>query len=83
MRQVDYPNPPGVDKFCNSCWPGLSPARLKRAAALISAAARDCLVTGFESLEAGLMSLADPDDRHVLCFGQRGGVILLNRGSAW
>ena len=64
-------------------WPGLSPARLERAAELISAAAPDCLVTGFESLEAGLMSLPDPDDRHVLYFGQRGGVILLNRGSAW
>jgi hypothetical protein len=26
----------------------------------------DCLVTGFETLEAGLTSLPDPDDRHVL-----------------
>lgn len=29
-------------------------------------AVSDCLVTGFESLEAGLISLPDPDDRHVL-----------------
>ena len=26
----------------------------------------DCLVAGFESLEAGLTELPDPDDRHVL-----------------
>ena len=26
----------------------------------------DCLVTGFEPLEAGLTELPDPDDRHVL-----------------
>ena len=29
-------------------------------------AVSDCLVPGFESLEAGLTALPDPDDRHVL-----------------
>jgi predicted nucleic acid-binding protein len=46
--------------------PELDRARLKRVAALMNAAVSDCLVTGFESLEAGLTSLPDPDDRHVL-----------------
>lgn len=32
----------------------------------MNAAVPDCLVVGFESLEAGLTSLPDPDDRHVL-----------------
>jgi predicted nucleic acid-binding protein len=46
--------------------PELDRARLARVAALMNAAVPDCLVTGFESLEAGLTSLPDPDDRHVL-----------------
>jgi predicted nucleic acid-binding protein len=46
--------------------PELDRARLERAARLMNAAVSDCLVTGFESLEAGLTSLPDPDDRHVL-----------------
>jgi hypothetical protein len=46
--------------------PDLDRARLERAAQLMNAAVLDCLVTGFESLEAGLSSLPDPDDRHVL-----------------
>lgn len=46
--------------------PELDRARLERAAQLMNAAVLDCLVTGFESLEAGLTSLPDPDDRHVL-----------------
>lgn len=46
--------------------PDLDRARLERVAHLMNAAVLDCLVTGFESLEAGLTSLPDPDDRHVL-----------------
>lgn len=46
--------------------PELSRARLERVAELMNAAVLDCLVTGFEPLEAGLTSLPDPDDRHVL-----------------
>jgi hypothetical protein len=32
----------------------------------MNAGVLDCLVTGFEPLEAGLTSLPDPNDRHVL-----------------
>ena len=46
--------------------PELDRARLERVAELMNSAVPDCLVTGFESLEAGLTSLPDPDDRHVL-----------------
>jgi hypothetical protein len=46
--------------------PDLDRARLERAAQLMNAAVLDCLVTGFESLEAGLSTLPEADDRHVL-----------------
>lgn len=46
--------------------PDLDRARLERVAQLMNAAVLDCLVSGFESLEAGLKSLPDADDRHVL-----------------
>lgn len=46
--------------------PELDRERLERAARLMDAAVLDCLVIGFESLEAGLRLLPDPDDRHVL-----------------
>ncbi len=46
--------------------PDLDRVRLERVAQLMNAAVLDCLVSGFESLEAGLTSLPDPDDRHVL-----------------
>jgi predicted nucleic acid-binding protein len=46
--------------------PELDRTRLVRAAHLMDIAVLDCLVTGFETLEAGLTSLPDPDDRHVL-----------------
>jgi predicted nucleic acid-binding protein len=46
--------------------PELDRARLERVAALMNSGVTDCLVTGFESLEAGLTELPDPDDRHVL-----------------
>lgn len=46
--------------------PELDRARLERVAELMNSAVPDCLVTGFESLETGLTSLPDPDDRHVL-----------------
>ena len=46
--------------------PDIDRARLERAAALMNSGVSDCLVTGFESLEAGLTALPDPDDRHVL-----------------
>jgi hypothetical protein len=46
--------------------PELDRARLERAAQLMNAGVLDCLVTGFEPLEAGLTSLPDPNDSHVL-----------------
>ncbi len=46
--------------------PELDRARLQRVADLMNSAILDCLVTGFEPLEAGLTSLPDPNDRHVL-----------------
>jgi len=46
--------------------PELDRARLERVAHLMNVAVLDCLVTGFEPLEAGLISLPDPNDRHVL-----------------
>lgn len=46
--------------------PELDRIRLERVAELMNAAVLDCLVTGFESLEPGLTSLPDRDDRHVL-----------------
>lgn len=46
--------------------PELDRVRLERVATLMNSAVSECLVTGFESLEAGLTSLPDPDDRHVL-----------------
>jgi PIN domain len=46
--------------------PELVRSRLERAAELMNAAVDDCLVSGFESLEAGLTGLPDPNDRHVL-----------------
>jgi predicted nucleic acid-binding protein len=46
--------------------PELDRTRLERVAQLVNSAVPDCLVTGFESLEPGLTSLPDPNDRHVL-----------------
>ncbi len=46
--------------------PELDRSRLERVSQLMDAAVLDCLVTGFETLEAGLTSLPDSDDRHVL-----------------
>jgi hypothetical protein len=46
--------------------PELDRTRVERVAVLMNAAVLDCLVTGFESLEAGLTLLPDPKDRHVL-----------------
>ena len=45
--------------------PDLSRERLERTRHLMCEAVPDCLVTGYESLVAGL-ELPDPDDRHVL-----------------
>lgn len=39
--------------------------QLQRTRDLMNSAVRDCLVSGYEPLEAGLQ-LPDPDDRHVL-----------------
>lgn len=46
--------------------PEIQRANLERASHLMNVAVLDCLVTGFEQLEAGLAALPDPDDRHVL-----------------
>ncbi|MCK2242395.1 MULTISPECIES: PIN domain-containing protein [unclassified Crossiella] len=45
--------------------PDLAPDALARTRKLMVCAVRDCLVTNYEPLEAGL-ELPDPDDRHVL-----------------
>lgn len=45
--------------------PDLEPRALARTRELMVCAVRDCLVTGYEPLVAGL-ELPDPDDRHVL-----------------
>lgn len=45
--------------------PDLRPAALARTRQLMNDAVRDCLVTGYEPIIAGL-DLPDPDDRHVL-----------------
>ena len=45
--------------------PDLDPTKLGRTRQLMNAAARDCLVAGYEPLSASVV-LPDPDDRHVL-----------------
>lgn len=50
--------------------PDLRPAALARTRQLMNAAVRDCLVTGYEPITAGL-DLPDPDDRHVLAAAVR------------
>jgi predicted nucleic acid-binding protein len=45
--------------------PGLDAGKLARTRELMSGAIRDCLVTGYEPL-VDVVSLPDPDDRHVL-----------------
>lgn len=45
--------------------PNLPVSRLDRTRELMETAIRDCLVTGHEKLEA-VISLPDPDDRHVV-----------------
>ena len=55
--------------------PDLNRSRLERAAELMNKAVPDCLVAGFESLEAGLTSLPDADDRQ-LCWPQPFIVVL-------
>lgn len=50
--------------------PDLDAARLARTRQLMCEAVPDCLVTGYESLVAGL-DLPDPDDRHVLAAAVR------------
>lgn len=52
--------------------PDLKPEALERTRVLMKQAVPDCLVTGFETLVAGL-SLPDPDDRHVLAAAIRVG----------
>jgi hypothetical protein len=46
--------------------PELGRARFERVARLMNSAIQDSLVTEFESIEAGLTSLPDPNDRHVV-----------------
>jgi predicted nucleic acid-binding protein len=50
--------------------PDLAASALERTRDLMRAAVPDCIVTGFEHLEAGL-DLPDPDDRHGLAAAVR------------
>src|SRR5688572_3159148 len=61
-----------TDEILDECFrnilakrPDLSASALERTRALMNLAVRDCLVTGYEPLIAGL-ELPDADDRHVL-----------------
>jgi hypothetical protein len=45
--------------------PGLDPVKLARTRDLMGGAIRDCLVTGYEPF-INVVTLPDPDDRHVL-----------------
>ena len=53
--------------------PDLRPEQLQRTRELMNAHARDCLVTGYETL-IDAVTLPDPNDRHVLAAGIRAGV---------
>jgi PIN domain len=60
--------------------PDLTPAKLHRTRELMDAAVPDCLVTGYEDIEAGLQ-LPDVDDRHVLAAaicGQASVIVTFN-----
>jgi predicted nucleic acid-binding protein len=52
--------------------PDIPPANLERTRKLMCEAVRDCLVTGFEPI-VEVLSLPDPDDRHVLAAAIRAG----------
>lgn len=61
--------------------PDLSREQLERTRDLMDATVSDCLVAGYEELEAQL-ELSDPDDRHVLAAAtlcQAGTVVTHNR----
>ncbi len=52
--------------------PGLTAERIARTRMLMNDAVRDCLISGYEDLIDSL-TLADPDDRHVVAAAIRGG----------
>ena len=56
--------------------PDLNDASLQRTRALMNAAVRDSLVTGYEQLIDGL-TLPDKDDRHVLAAAVRSGAQII------
>lgn len=56
--------------------PDLQPKQLQRTRDLMNAHVRGCLVTGYESL-IEMVSLPDPDDRHVLAAAIRAGADLI------
>jgi hypothetical protein len=67
------------DQILNECFrsilrdrPDLRPEDLERTRELMNKALPDALVTGFESLMAGV-ELPDPDDRHVVAAAIRAG----------
>lgn len=60
--------------------PDLDPAAIERTRGLLDAAVPDCLISGYEGLEATLR-LPDPDDRHVLAaaiLGHAGTIVTYN-----
>ena len=64
-RQVDGGNPRGVDGSLLENRPELSREQLERTRQLMDAHVRDCLVADYEDL-IPVLTLPDPDDRHVL-----------------
>ncbi len=68
-----------TDQILDECFrsikanrPDLTDAQLNRTRSLMNLAVRDCLVTGFEGLIAGI-TLPDVDDRHVVAAAVRVG----------
>lgn len=60
--------------------PDISRDKLDRVRHLMDAHVKDCLVTGYETLEAGI-ELPDPDDRHILAaaiFCRAGTIVTYN-----
>ena len=76
-----------TDKILDECFANLKEARpdlkdeaLARTRALMNAAVRDCLVTGYEGLIDGI-ALPDADDRHVVAAAIRSAAQVIVTGN--